>query len=430
MPEPAQKRRLADALKAMAANKIIPNASPLISQRADAALAELRKTVLADIPAFSDSGNPDVLPELGDHAADHIREVSRLCDGTLLGDFEFVRNHARRRAEQKFPLEATLHAYRCGHKVVSRWLRDAALTTLNENADVQKVVASIADFSIEYTDTISTIATSEYVNQTRQLAEAEGDRRTELLSVLLSGYDESDGRVAKLLRRAGFLDRRQSFCVAVAQPVDAKEMENPARARRLVEALGEIALHLPIRNLIGIRDDKVVVIFSDTRRVSGWTAAQSALAGRIRPQLLKVGNAILIGMSPDVPSTSHIPRAFVEATLALDFADVRQRVMQYSELPIRRLLIHLADDRVHSALPPWSDEFYLADEKARGSLTATLQAYADANMNLLQAAKRLNVHPNTIYARVQKITDITGMNALNYHALSELLLAADCRPHY
>ena len=48
-------------------------------------------------------------------------------------------------------------------------------------------------------------------------------------------------------------------------------------------------------------------------------------------------------------------------------------------------------------------------------------------MNLLQAAKTLGVHPNTIYARMQKIADVTGMNALTYHALTELLLAVDCR---
>lgn len=430
MPERAQKRQLSEALKSLTEHHVIPDAAAAIVQSADAALVTVGKTILAEIPAFSDSGNPDVLPELSEHAADHVKEICRLCHGALPGDFEFVRKHAQRRAAQRFPLEATLHAYRCGHKVFSQWLREAALATRKENVDVQKIVASVADFSIEYTDTISTIATSEYVNQTRQLAEAEGDRRTELLSVLLSGYDESDGRVAKLLRRAGFLDQRQSFCIAVAQAVESKEMENPARVRRLADALSEVAQDLPIRSLIGVRDDKVVIVFSDTRRVSGWTAPQTTLAGRIRPQLLKVGNAVLIGMSPDVPSTSHIPRAFVEATLALDFADVRQRVMQYSELPIRRLLIHFAGDSVHPALPPWSDEFYQADKKARGSLTATLRAYADANMNLLQTAKCLDVHPNTIYARMQKISDITGMNALNYHALSELLLAGDCRPNY
>ena len=47
-------------------------------------------------------------------------------------------------------------------------------------------------------------------------------------------------------------------------------------------------------------------------------------------------------------------------------------------------------------------------------------------MNVLKTAKALGIHPNTIYARLQKIDDITGRNALSYHALTELLLAAEC----
>jgi sugar diacid utilization regulator len=62
-------------------------------------------------------------------------------------------------------------------------------------------------------------------------------------------------------------------------------------------------------------------------------------------------------------------------------------------------------------------------------LIKTLEAYADADMNVLRTAKALAIHPNTIYARLQKINDITGRNALNYHALTEMLLAAECAQH-
>ena len=47
-------------------------------------------------------------------------------------------------------------------------------------------------------------------------------------------------------------------------------------------------------------------------------------------------------------------------------------------------------------------------------------------MNVMKAAGRLAIHPNTIYARMQKIERITGRNPLEYHALTELLLVADC----
>jgi sugar diacid utilization regulator len=204
-------------------------------------------------------------------------------------------------------------------------------------------------------------------------------------------------------------------------------MENAARAQRMADALNDVLDALPLRVLIGIRDELVIAVVSGTRRQSGWTAPQSLLADRLMPQLKRVGPAALIGMSHDVPSTSHIPRAATEAKLALDFASFAERVMPYSGISLRQLLVSQAKNNMPSALPVWLDEFARADKKAKGRLSTTLRAYADADMNVLQAAKLLSVHPNTIYARVQRINDITGKNPLSYHDLTELLLAIECR---
>ncbi len=81
---------------------------------------------------------------------------------------------------------------------------------------------------------------------------------------------------------------------------------------------------------------------------------------------------------------------------------------------------------MQSALPQWVDSFLEADKKSRGSLIATLKAYAEADMNVLKTAKNLSIHPNTIYARMQRINDITNLNPLTYNGLSELLLVTDC----
>ena len=279
---------------------------------------------------------------------------------------------------------------------------------------------------IEVTGAISTLITAEYVAQTRLLAEAEGDRRTRLLDTLLGGYDESDPVAAGLLRGAGYLEQRQSFCVAVARSVDPREMENPARAQRMADAVGEALRGLPIRLLVGVRDNLVVVVMSGTRRLSGWTAPQSLLADRVHPQLRTIGPAALIGVSNDAPSTSHIPNALGEARVALEFANVADRVMHFSRIPFRSMLVRTASRQLESSLPPWLDDFIRANKKSRGALLETLNAYADADMNVLKTAKALGIHPNTIYARLQRIHDITGRNALAYHALTELLLATEC----
>ena len=163
-------------------------------------------------------------------------------------------------------MEATLHSYRCGHKVFSRWVREASLAAVSSPADAQRIVADVADFTIEYTDAISTIAASTYLSQSRLLANVAGDERAELLTILLDGYDESDRQVAGILRSAGYLDQRQSFCVALAQPVDPAEMLNTARARRLANSIDEVLQASRAKRVIDVRQNKVVIVFSDVHR--------------------------------------------------------------------------------------------------------------------------------------------------------------------
>ena len=420
-----QTRVLRQSVDALQAHGVVPAIATPLRRGAVAISTELHKRVVEEVDAFSSSANPDVLPDLQRHLTELVSELCRLSSGSDPGDFAFVSSYARRRAEQRFPLEALLHSYRCSHRIISVWIRDAALAVAASSAQVRRVVAAAADFAFEYTDAISTITTSEYVDHTRLLAEAEGDRRTELLNTLLSGYDESDSRTAQLLRRSGYLEQRQSFCVVVARSVNPAEMKNPARAQRMVESISQALSDTPVRLLVGVRDELVTIILSGMRRLSGWTAPQSLLADRVYPRLLQVGPAALIGLSNDAPSTSHIRRAHNEARVALDFASVTDRVMPYSQIPFRQMLIRHARDNSQSALPAWLDAFQAADRKARGSLSRTIHAYANANMNALQTAKDLSIHPNTIYSRLQKICDVSGKNALGYHDLTELLLAIE-----
>ena len=123
-PEHGALRR---ALALLAETGIVPHAAAALDHTMENMRSMLRDAVLADVSAFSQSGNPDVLPQLDQHGGENLQEIRRLLGGGEVGGFDFVRTHAQRRAAQRFPLEATLDAYRCGHRILSRWLRDAAI---------------------------------------------------------------------------------------------------------------------------------------------------------------------------------------------------------------------------------------------------------------------------------------------------------------
>lgn len=415
---------LSQALENLARLGLIPACAAELKLSANSAMDALREAVLLEIEAFTASKNPEVLLDLEAHTRHHIKAILELFGGEPIQGFDFVRLHAQRRAEQRFPLEATLHAHRCGHKVLSRWMREAAVATGAANTD--GVIAAVADFAIEYTNAVSTIATAEYVAQTRALAAAEGDRRAELLNLLLTGYDEADGRVGRLLKEGGYLDKRHSYCVAVVRSTDRSEMERAGRVERILSSVTNAVSTEPIRTLAGVRSAVVTLIASAMRRQSGWTAPQTNLAQRLLPCLLKLGPSVLVGISTDQPSTASIPRALQEAVTALEFASVARRVVQFSELPIRKLMLHRSGDYVRSVTPRWAAALFEADGKSGGALIATLRALADADLNVQQAGRDLRVHPNTIYGRLERIHDLTALNGRRHHDLVELLLAADC----
>ncbi len=410
-------RRLQDA-------GVVPAAAGALERGLPAVGPALRAAVLDEVPAFTASSNPVVLPELEQHARAHLAELVRLWRSGTPGNLDFVAEHARRRAEQRFPLEAMLHAYRCGHKVAALWMRDAAMAVRLPN--VEAAIAAVADFAMEYTNAISTTVAAEYVGHTRLLAEAEGDRRSALLTTLIKGYDESDGRVAGLLRRAGYLDQRQNFCVALVQSTDPAEMESAERAVRISESVATAMRPLSARVLTGTHENAVIGIFSATRRLSGWTAPGEKLAARVSRALAILGPAVLVGVSSDKPSISYLPRAVGEAATALELAEVSHRVVRFDELPLRRLLLQRRGEQLRAARPAWFETLQAADRKAGGSLIASMRAYADADMNVQKAARIIQVHPNTLYARLERINALTSLDCRRFHDLTELLLAADC----
>lgn len=401
-----------------------PASVSFLQRTSQAATDAVCNEVLAEVRAFSDTQNPEAVPQLKAHAREHVDEIVRLFEGAPVGEFAFVSAHAQRRAEQHFPLEVTLHSYRCGLRVLSQWMRDAALTTKPRNADA--VVSAIVDFAIEYTNLVSTIMTAEYVEHTRMVAAAEGDRRSEMLNLLLNGYDESDGRIARLLRRHGYLDQRLSYCVAVVQSAAPSEMELPERVQRIVAAVSDLLANISPRVMVGVRNALVVAVISERRRQSGWTAPQVDLARRIHDLMLQLGPSVLVGLSADQPSTSSIPRGLQEATIAMELASVANRVVQFTDLPLRSLILHRGGDYARSVVPTWVTALLAADGKSDGALVATLRAMADADLNVQSAGRSLGIHANTVYARLDRIRELSGLDGRRHHDLVEILLAVDC----
>lgn len=407
------------ALAALRAAPAFADIGARFARVREEAASHWHASVAQRVPAWRESRAPAMDEALAAHAHAIAADVAALLEGRALGDLDFVRAHARERAAHFFPLEAVLHAYRCLGQVLGRTLRSLATDASPAN------VGLLADLADAYVDAISLVAGDAYAEQAQRSANVADDERSALLDLLLAGCDEADRRTAERLRSAGLLDARQAFCVVCAQSVDAAHMRDPARVRRLVDALDALLPQALARRLTGVRGDRVVMILAATRRQSGWTAPHPPLSTRIAAALALAGNDVLIGVGPDVPSTGLIPSAHRRAVLAQRLAHVGERVRVFDRIPLREFVLQQAGPSVVELLPAWLDAFEDADRRAGGALGASLRAYAACNLNVLQTAAHLKVHPNTLYARFARIGEMTALDPRHYASLDALLLALD-----
>ena len=182
MPDFARNERYRASLDTLRRAGVVPAVAERLRADTESANRAAVELTVEEVTAYTASGNPDVLPELRQHIAGHTEAVMALLADRNPDEVRFVTAHARRRAEQKFPLEALVHSFRCTHKALLPWIRNASLAVASDDAHVQRVVAAVTDLLAEYIDSVGRLAINEYVAHTRRFAEAEGDRRTELLS--------------------------------------------------------------------------------------------------------------------------------------------------------------------------------------------------------------------------------------------------------
>ena len=408
------------ALEPLSGLADLPAAVRVLRRRQPSLGEDIVAAVLPRVDGCRDSADPQARPLFERHLVALVDEYLRLLGGEVPSAANFVERYAREAAERGLPLESLLNAYRVGLQFLLAATTDVLLD--EEPRDAVGIVSAATGFLLEFINGISSAASEHYLDQYRLLADVSSDQRSELLTILLGGYDESDRRVSTILRDAGYLDRRLKFCIVVAQSIDPSEMHRPARARRLADAIDRVLAHIPGERLIDTRGNKVTIVFSHRHRLSGWSPPREPLPARVAGELLKIGPAARVGVSDEVDSTAQIPAAWRQASLAFAAASVGRRVVRFAEVPLQRLLLHFAGEELAQVMPDWAARVHAADRRARGRLSATLRAYAARDMNLLSAARELGVHANTVYARFNRIAELSGRDPRRFDELNELLI--------
>jgi PucR C-terminal helix-turn-helix domain/GGDEF-like domain len=389
-------------------------AQMLAARRAELAEATLR-AICSAVPAYAAIGDAALLADVTLHVAENHDALSAsLLRGrpVTAEDLGFIRPHAALRARRGVPVADFLHAFRIGHRVI--W--EAILELVGRDPAVSQAALPAAGLVMEFIDVASTHAAQAYL-EAQQLLLAEGDRvRRDLLEDLLAGRPPAPGPRGTAARAAGLASGERCM-VIVAVPVAAPDDELALRsaASTLARACGGA-----LRPLTVVRQDEIVIVRAlerhDPRELS------EPVAGAQR-ELVAAGVRLAVGLSTAFSTVAGIPDAYTEACTALESLGPEGGVLSLAELSAFDYLTLRADATARRLVSERVRRFVEDDAANGGTLTDTLLAYAQANLNAKVAAERLYVHVNTAHHRLARIEAKTGCDLRDLTDVQELLIA-------
>ncbi|MGH3251787.1 MAG: PucR family transcriptional regulator [Trebonia sp.] len=339
--------------------------------------------------------------------------LTSLREGRPLSEDDLVptQRHAARLGRQRIPLQAFLQGLRVGQMAI--W--DGVLDAAGDDRECQHAALTIVEPLLRLFEIVSAGGARAYLEaQAQQLAEIDRLRR-DLLEDLLSSADVSAGPQQALLRAAGLLPGRP-YVVAIARPVvpvAASEALTDVAA-----TLGRGDMHAP--GLAIARRDEIVAVLPVP------AAGQQAVISRLElalDELSHRGTGLGAGISLSHDGLAQCPAAYAEASRAHTGLRGRPGVLALPALTVSDYLVLCADETARRLIRPKIREFVTDDDATTAELVDTVLEYVANDLNATASAKRMHVHVNTFYYRLDSIAKRTGSDLHRLTDLQELLIA-------
>ena len=372
---------------------------------------------------YRNSVDDDFTQESKAHCGELLRTVIGIATRKVVAPapdpFEFVRTHAVWRASHQVPLAASLHAYRLAHRTYLAITRNALLRQSAEHASAIPALTALSDFWMEFFEHLGAVLTETHVvEEDMHLALSTGVY-SELYRELLAGVGPLSPETQKVCEYMG-IRAGASMAVVVAKPLgtvaeDPRELE--VRLRSIARLIKEALPTTTYGKLIDIRNHGVIAIVC-----APLDASRNLLAALNRPgnQGKKV-QITGVGVSRGVSEFAQLPDAVDEAEMALSFATPAHPYQHFSDIELPEFLIRYADRAAFRLIPDWVHQ--LGGHDGSTDLSLTIRKFAECNFNVKQTARRLNVHTNTVYFRLNRIHSLTGIDPREFSGASQLLTA-------
>jgi hypothetical protein len=382
------------------------------------------EAIWAQVPAYRDSPDATLRPDV----AEHVAAVFGIFLDALAedrparrADFAVTREQASRRMAQGISLADFLQAFRVGQLTLWQSVLDAARDDQQARDAALLLVAQI----MQVIELGSTVAAEAYVEaQQHQLAEHDRVRR-DLVEDLLAGRTTFAGHKQSVLRAAGLgPDTRLlvASAVQVGEPGNLRGGEiQDQRALAAAAAAIASAGRGSGTGLSALRQDEIVGVMPMPR--GGGAGAVVANLRRACADLSQQRFPVAIGVSTVHAGLHEVPEAYAEAQVARDGLGGADGVLALPLLTAFDYLVLREGQTALRLIRPEIRRFVTDDAVAGGVLIATFIEYAACDLNAKTAAKRLHLHVNTAYYRLERVAERTGCDLRRLTDVMELLIA-------
>lgn len=353
----------------------------------------LAQQALGDLPRLTDRLVEDILRDEPSYAGGRAAEADlrRSCHdnlarilGTLSGAeggdvLDAPRSTGQRRAEQGVPLEAVLHSYRLGHRIV--W--DSLVEQARDGGSVEVLLEAAAQVW-ELVDSFSSEVAAAYREQERVLRQRDASRREALFDALMEGA----GRDHAVVAEAGAtLDLPQDGRFAVVV------VAGTSSGRPAGRVLAGRGLHAAWRT----RADRELALVS-----LGGTRLDTLV------QLLDTVPGLRAGVSPVFESLGHADVGHRLAQTALRSLPPKESGARHLDADLPGALLVTAPDLAERLVDQALGRLLALPADEREVLLETLAAWLATGGSASQAALRLYCHRNTVLNRLRRVEALTG----------------------
>ncbi len=378
------------------------------------------EAIWAQVPAYRDSSDAKLRADV----TIHVEAIFRTFVAGLTkdrparrADFASTREQATHRIAQGISLADFLQAFRIGQLTLWQGVLDAAGDDQEARDAALLLVAQI----MHVIELGSTVAAEAYV-EAQQHQQAQRDRvRRDLIEDLLAGRTTFTGQKRSILQATG-LGPDARLLVAAAAPAgdypDSPDDQALADAAAVIS--GARARNAAGASLATLRQDEIVGVLPVPP--GGATAAVSSLR-RAHAELQQRRVRLAIGVSTVHTGLHEVGEAYAEARVAREGLGATDGVLALPLLSAFEYLVLREGQTAQRLIRPEVRRFVTEDVAAGGALIATLLEYAASDLNAKIAAKRLHMHVNTAYYRLERIAERTGCDLRKLADVVELVIA-------